>query len=270
MILVHKQVSVLGCPDTPQLSPSVTWTREFPSRALQLFLLESATGFSWVLNVGPLLHRQEHGLPSQSRPPSTGTEAGRVSGGCAAVDGCSPSRRLSRTHLRIAPPTGKAAGIFTITPGVLIPQHFKHRMPTGPEKTFKYNQVLEAGGHWCDMQSVHSSYRRPPGVTSRVGQGMLQEALRAPALVPRTHTFKPSPLSHVSGVHFNSISPGFNWLPHRCTGPGPGSGLGQDETQHVPGTCDRPGPVQISSPGSTQDCPVMHTIPPPPILPTCT
>lgn len=199
-----------------------------------------------------------------------GCEAGRVSGGCAAVDGCSPSRRLSRTHLRIAPPTGKAAGIFTITPGVLIPQHFKHRMPTGPEKTFKYNQVLEAGGHWCDMQSVHSSYRRPPGVTSRVGQGMLQEALRAPALVPRTHTFKPAPLSHVSGVHFNSISPGFNWLPHRCTGPGPSSGLGQDETQHVPGTCDRPGPVQISSPGSTQDCPVMHTIPPPPILPTCT
>lgn len=120
-----------------------------------------------------------------------GCEAGRVSGGCAAVDGCSPSRRLSRTHLRIAPPTGKAAGIFTITPGVLIPQHFKHRMLTGPEKTFKYNQVLEAGGHWCDMQSVHSSYRRPPGVTSRVGQGMLQEALRAPALVPRTHTFKP-------------------------------------------------------------------------------
>lgn len=74
---MHKQVSVLGCPDTPQLSPSVTWTREFPSRALQLFLLESATGFSWVLNVGPLLHRQEHGLPSQSRPPSTGTGAGQ-------------------------------------------------------------------------------------------------------------------------------------------------------------------------------------------------
>lgn len=96
---------------------------------------------------------------------------------------------------------------------------------------------------------------------------MLQEALRAPALVPRTHTFKPSPLSQVSGVHFNSISPGFNWLPHRCTGPGPGSGLGQDETQHVPGTCDRPGPVQISSPGSTQDCPVMHTIPPPRFYP---
>lgn len=42
-----------------------------------------------------------------------GCEAGRVSGRCAAVDGCSPSGRLSRTHLRIAPPTGKAAGIFT-------------------------------------------------------------------------------------------------------------------------------------------------------------
>lgn len=71
MILVHKQVSVLGYPDTSQVSASVTWPRESPSRALRLFLFEGAE--CWVL----FSTRQEHGLPSQSHPQRTGTGAGQ-------------------------------------------------------------------------------------------------------------------------------------------------------------------------------------------------